>query len=158
MFFSIEFCEIFRNILFYKRLQQLLLSSGLYKMFWSLKISCFHKYCTKKFLVNIACNGVSPPSPRPLKNTNLLFLAKSPILKSANGPSPPPPLPSSFLDNPPYILLFRFNPSNTILDFDNKLMEVTKNFSEFLEDISKGVRFYKAAALQPICLLKEHSF
>ena len=44
--------------------------------------------------------------------------------------------------------------SHPILDFDNKLMEGTRNFSKFLEDISKGVRFYKAAALQPICLLK----
>ena len=44
--------------------------------------------------------------------------------------------------------------SNSILDFDNKLMEGTKNFCKFLEDISKEVRFYKAAALQPIYLLK----
>ena len=52
-------------------------------------------------------------------------------------------------------MLFRnrcsFKPS---LDFDNKLMEGTKNFYKFLEDISKGVRSYKAAALQPINLLK----
>ena len=33
-------------------------------------------------------------------------------------------------------------------------MEGTKNFYKFLEDISKGVRFYKADALQPIYLLK----
>ena len=33
-------------------------------------------------------------------------------------------------------------------------MEGTKNFRKFLEDISKGVRLYKAAALQPIYLLK----
>ena len=33
-------------------------------------------------------------------------------------------------------------------------MEGTKNFSKFLEDISKGVRFHKAAGLQPICLVK----
>ena len=45
-------------------------------------------------------------------------------------------------------------PSNPILDFDTKLMEGNKNFRKFLEDISKGVRFCKAAALQPICLLK----
>ena len=44
--------------------------------------------------------------------------------------------------------------SNSILDFDNKLMESTKNFCKFLEDISKGVRFCKAAALQSIDLLK----
>ena len=37
--------------------------------------------------------------------------------------------------------------SNPILDFDNKLMEDTKNFCKFLEDISKGVWFYKFAAL-----------
>ena len=44
--------------------------------------------------------------------------------------------------------------SNFILDFDTKLMKGNKNFRKFLEDISKGVRFYKAAALQPIYLLK----
>ena len=33
-------------------------------------------------------------------------------------------------------------------------MKGHKNFRKFLEDISKGVRFYKAAALQPIYLLK----
>ena len=33
-------------------------------------------------------------------------------------------------------------------------MEGTKNFGKFLEDISKGIPFYKAAALQPIYLLK----
>ena len=43
--------------------------------------------------------------------------------------------------------------SNPILDFGNELMAGTKNFCGFLEDISKGVRFYKAAALQPIYLL-----
>ena len=44
---------------------------------------------------------------------------------------------------------------NPILDFDNKLMEGTKKFCKFLEDIiSKGVLFYKAAAPQPINLLK----
>ena len=37
-----------------------------------------------------------------------------------------------------------------ILDFDNKLMKGTKNICKFSEDISKGVHFYKAAALQPI--------
>ena len=47
---------------------------------------------------------------------------------------------------------------NPILDFDNKLMEGTKRFCKLLKDISKGVQFYKAAALQPIYLLKEHSF
>ena len=45
--------------------------------------------------------------------------------------------------------------SNSVLDFDNKLMKGTKNFCKFIEDISKGVRFYEAAALQPICLLKK---
>ena len=45
-------------------------------------------------------------------------------------------------------------PSNPVLDFDNKLMKGTKNVCKFLEDTSKGVRFYKAAALQPIYLLK----
>ena len=44
--------------------------------------------------------------------------------------------------------------SNPILDFDNKSMKGTKNFGKFLEHISKGVRFYKAAALQPWYLLK----
>ena len=44
--------------------------------------------------------------------------------------------------------------SNSILDFDNKSMKGTKNFGKFLEDISKGVRFYKATALQPRYLLK----
>ena len=45
-------------------------------------------------------------------------------------------------------------------NFEIKMSEVaivfqgTKNFRKFLEDISKGVRFYKAAALQPIYLLK----
>ena len=34
-------------------------------------------------------------------------------------------------------------------------MKGTKNFCKFLEDITKGVRFYKAAALQPIYLLKK---
>ena len=33
-------------------------------------------------------------------------------------------------------------------------MEGTKNFCKFLEGISKEVRFYKAAALQSIYLLK----
>ena len=33
-------------------------------------------------------------------------------------------------------------------------MEDTKTFCKFLEDISKGIRFFKAAALQPIYLLK----
>ena len=37
-----------------------------------------------------------------------------------------------------------------ILDFDNKLMEGIRNFCKFLEDISYGVRLYKAAALQYI--------
>ena len=37
--------------------------------------------------------------------------------------------------------------SKPILDFDNKLMEGTKNLSKYLEDKSKEVRFYKAAAL-----------
>ena len=45
--------------------------------------------------------------------------------------------------------------SNPILDFHNKLMEGTKNYWNLLEDISKGIRFYKAAALQPIYLLKK---
>ena len=45
-------------------------------------------------------------------------------------------------------------PSNPILDFDNKLMKVTKKFCKFIEDTNKGVWFYKAAALQPIYLLK----
>ena len=40
--------------------------------------------------------------------------------------------------------------SNSILNFDNKLM----TFCKFLEDISKEVRFYEVAALQPIYLLK----
>ena len=44
--------------------------------------------------------------------------------------------------------------SDSILDFDNKLMEGTKNLCKYLEDISKGIPFYKAAALQPIYLLK----
>ena len=44
--------------------------------------------------------------------------------------------------------------SNPILDFDNELMKDTKNVCKFLEDTSKGVWFYKAAALQPIYLLK----
>ena len=43
--------------------------------------------------------------------------------------------------------------SNPILGFDNKLMEGSKTFCKFLEDISKGVRFNKAAALHPIYLL-----
>ena len=43
---------------------------------------------------------------------------------------------------------------NPILDFYNKLMEGTKNFCKLLEDWSKGVQFYKAAALQLIYLLK----
>ena len=43
--------------------------------------------------------------------------------------------------------------SNPILDFDNKLMEGTKKFCKFLEDIVKGVWFNKASALQPIDLL-----
>ena len=55
--------------------------------------------------------------------------------------------------------IWRYSPEievvfNSILDFDNKLMEGTKNFCKFSEDISKGVRFYKADALQPIYLLK----
>ena len=33
-------------------------------------------------------------------------------------------------------------------------MEGTKNLCKYLEDISKGIPFYKAAALQPINLLK----
>ena len=33
-------------------------------------------------------------------------------------------------------------------------MEGTKSFCKLLEDINKEVRFYKAAALQPIYLLK----
>ena len=33
-------------------------------------------------------------------------------------------------------------------------MKGTKNVCKFLEDISKGARFYKAAALQPMCLVK----
>ena len=41
---------------------------------------------------------------------------------------------------------------NPILDFDNKLMEDTKNFCKFLKD--KGVQFYKATAVHPIYLLK----
>ena len=44
--------------------------------------------------------------------------------------------------------------SNSMLDFDNKLIEGTKNVCKFLEDISKEVRFYKAAVHQPIYLLK----
>ena len=44
---------------------------------------------------------------------------------------------------------------NPILDFDNKLMEGTKRFCKLLKDISKGVQFYKAAALQPLYLLTE---
>ena len=44
--------------------------------------------------------------------------------------------------------------SNSILDFGNNLMEGTKSFCKLLEDINKEVRFYKAAALQPIYLLK----
>ena len=47
---------------------------------------------------------------------------------------------------------------NPILDFDNKLMEGTKNFCQFLEDINKGVRVYKTAALHPIYLLKRALF
>ena len=39
-----------------------------------------------------------------------------------------------------------------ILDFDTKLIEGTKNLRKFLEDVSKEVRLYKAAALQDICL------
>ena len=42
----------------------------------------------------------------------------------------------------------------SILDFGSKLMEGTKYFRKFLQNISKGVRFYKAAVLQPIYLLK----
>ena len=38
---------------------------------------------------------------------------------------------------------------NLILDFDNKLMEGTINFCKHLEDLSKGVQFYKAAAFHP---------
>ena len=34
-------------------------------------------------------------------------------------------------------------------------MEGTKNFCNFLEDITKGVWFYEAAALQSIYLLKK---
>ena len=45
--------------------------------------------------------------------------------------------------------------SNPILDFDNKLKEGTKNYWNLLEDISKGIRFSKAAAVQPIYLLKK---
>ena len=50
--------------------------------------------------------------------------------------------------------------SNPILHFDNfdpdynKLMEGIISFFKFLKDIPKGGRFYKAAALQPIYLLK----
>ena len=44
--------------------------------------------------------------------------------------------------------------SNSILDFKNKLMEGTKIFCKFLEDISKEVRLNKTDALQPIYLLK----
>ena len=44
--------------------------------------------------------------------------------------------------------------SNSILNFDNKLMKGTKTFCKFLEDTSKGVWFYRPAALQPIYLLK----
>ena len=50
--------------------------------------------------------------------------------------------------------------SNSILHFDNfdpfynKLIERIICFCKFLEDMGKGVRFYKAAALQPIYLLK----
>ena len=44
--------------------------------------------------------------------------------------------------------------SNPVLDFDNKLMEGTKNVCKLLEDLSKGVQFYKDTALQPIKLLK----
>ena len=47
--------------------------------------------------------------------------------------------------------------SNPVLDFNNELMEGTKHFCKFLEDISKGVRFYKAATLQPIYLLKKNT-
>ena len=44
---------------------------------------------------------------------------------------------------------------NPILDFNNKLMESTKNICKLLEDLSKGVQFYKVAALLlPIYLLK----
>ena len=32
--------------------------------------------------------------------------------------------------------------SNSVLDFDNKLMEGTKNVCKSLEDVSKEVRFY----------------
>ena len=38
--------------------------------------------------------------------------------------------------------------------FDSKLMEGTKNVGKFLEHIIKELRFNKAAALQPIYLLK----
>ena len=34
-------------------------------------------------------------------------------------------------------------------------MEDMKNFCKFLEDVSKGVRFYKAVAFQPMYLLKK---
>ena len=40
--------------------------------------------------------------------------------------------------------------SNPVLDFDNKLMESTTNFCKLLEDLSKGVQFYKDTALQTI--------
>ena len=46
-------------------------------------------------------------------------------------------------------------------NFKIKMSEVaivfqgTKNFRKFSEDISKGVRFYKVAVLQPIYLLRK---
>ena len=44
--------------------------------------------------------------------------------------------------------------SNSILDFDNKLMEGTNFFCKCLEYISKRVRFYKAATLRSIMFTK----
>ena len=45
-----------------------------------------------------------------------------------------------------------------ILDFDNKLKEDTENFNEqkilMIKNISKRVKFYKAATVQPTYLLK----
>ena len=34
-------------------------------------------------------------------------------------------------------------------------MEDMKKFCKFIEDVSKGVRFYKAVAFQPMYLLKK---
>ena len=50
-------------------------------------------------------------------------------------------------------MLSRNDALPTPFGFDNKLMKGIK-ICKFLEDISKGVRFDKAAALQPIYSLK----